>query len=75
MAEARRGSVFAKPSIGFIDVALSVIFAYVLLVMVRAVTGISIPMWVFPVAITLVGAACYVGAGLGTAAREKAASA
>jgi hypothetical protein len=63
---------FSKPRIGLFLVVVPVVFAYALLVAVRAVTGFPIPMWAFPVALALVGAACYVGAGLGTAAREKA---
>lgn len=63
---------FSKPRIGFSLAAVPIMFAYALLVAVRAVTGFPIPMWAFPVALALVSAACYVGAGLGTAAREKA---
>lgn len=68
-----RGEMFAKPRIGIPTIVVAVFFAYALLVMVRAVTGVPIPMWAFPIALALVGAASYVGAGLGTAAREKAA--
>lgn len=62
-----------RPRIGFPAIVVAVFFAYVILVLVRTVTGVSIPMWAFPVALALTGAASYVGAVLGTAAREKAA--
>lgn len=66
--------MFTKPRIGFPAMVVAVLSAYVILLIVRTVGQVAVPMWALPVAVALTAAACYVGASLGTAAREKAAS-